>query len=65
MAEFRLGRVKFNWTGDWAVNKSYLIDDIVKFGETPMWQSQTTRQPPISVTFIPTTFQTGIFTLKV
>jgi hypothetical protein len=32
MAEFRLGRVKFNWTGDWAVNKSYLIDDIVKFG---------------------------------
>ena len=32
MAEFRLGRVKFNWTGDWAVNKSYLIDDIAKFG---------------------------------
>ena len=32
MAEFRLGRVKFNWTGDWAVSKSYLIDDIVKFG---------------------------------
>ena len=32
MAEFRLGRVKFNWTGDWTVSKSYLIDDIVKFG---------------------------------
>ena len=32
MAEFRLGRVKFNWTGDWAVSKSYLIDDIAKFG---------------------------------
>ena len=32
MAEFRLGRVKFNWTGDWTTSKSYLIDDIVKFG---------------------------------
>jgi len=32
MAEFRLGRVKFNWTGDWQPSKSYLIDDIVKFG---------------------------------
>ena len=31
MAEFRLGRVKFNWTGDWTVIKS-LIDDIAKFG---------------------------------
>ena len=32
MAEFRLGRVKFNWTGNWAPSKSYLIDDIAKFG---------------------------------
>ena len=32
MAEFRLGRVKFNWTGDWAASKAYVIDDIVKFG---------------------------------
>jgi hypothetical protein len=32
MAEFRLGRVKFNWTGNWAPSRSYLIDDIAKFG---------------------------------
>ena len=32
MAEFRLGRVKFNWTGDWTTSKAYLIDDIAKFG---------------------------------
>ena len=32
MDEFRLGRVKFNWTGNWAPSKSYLIDDIAKFG---------------------------------
>lgn len=32
MAEFRLGRVKFNWTGDWAASKAYVIDDIAKFG---------------------------------
>jgi len=32
MAEFRLGRVKFNWTGNWQPSRSYLIDDIIKFG---------------------------------
>lgn len=32
MADFRLGRLKFNWRGDWAANTAYVIDDIVKFG---------------------------------
>jgi hypothetical protein len=32
MADFRLGRLKFNWTGDWTPSTSYVIDDIVKFG---------------------------------
>ena len=32
MADFRLGRLKFNWTGDWTVATDYVIDDIVKFG---------------------------------
>jgi len=32
MADFRLGRLKFNWRGDWVVNTAYVIDDIVKFG---------------------------------
>ena len=32
MADFRLGRLKFNWRGDWAAATAYVIDDIVKFG---------------------------------
>ena len=32
MAEFRLGRLKFNWKGDWVPSTAYVIDDIVKFG---------------------------------
>lgn len=32
MADFRLGRLKFNWRGDWVGSTAYLIDDIVKFG---------------------------------
>ena len=32
MAEFRIGRLKFNWRGDWLVNTAYVIDDIAKFG---------------------------------
>ena len=32
MADFRLGRLKFNWRGDWTVATAYVIDDIVKFG---------------------------------
>ena len=32
MADFRLGRLKFNWKGDWAVSTAYVIDDIVKYG---------------------------------
>jgi hypothetical protein len=32
MADFRLGRLKFNWRGDWVGSTAYVIDDIVKFG---------------------------------
>lgn len=32
MADFRLGRLKFNWRGDWVSSTAYVIDDIVKFG---------------------------------
>ena len=32
MADFRLGRLKFNWRGDWAASTAYVIDDIVKYG---------------------------------
>jgi len=32
MAEFRLGRLKFNWRSDWTASTAYVIDDIVKYG---------------------------------
>lgn len=32
MAEFRLGRLKFNWTGNWTPSTAYVIDDIMRFG---------------------------------
>ena len=30
MADFKLGRIKFKWRGDWAVDTAYLIDDVIK-----------------------------------
>ena len=32
MADFRLGRLKFKWRGEWSASTAYVIDDIVKFG---------------------------------
>ena len=32
MADFRLGRLKFKWRGDWSASNAYVIDDIVKYG---------------------------------
>ena len=32
MADFRLGRLKFKWRGDWSPSTAYVIDDIVKYG---------------------------------
>ena len=32
MADFKLGRIKFKWRGNWATSTSYLIDDVVKYG---------------------------------
>ena len=31
MADFRLGRLKFNWRGPWQGSTAYVIDDIVSF----------------------------------
>lgn len=31
MADFRLGRLKFNWRGAWAASTDYVIDDIISF----------------------------------
>ena len=32
MADFRLGRLKFKWQGNWTAATAYVIDDIVKYG---------------------------------
>jgi hypothetical protein len=32
MAEFKLGRIRFVWQGDWAADTTYVADDVVSFG---------------------------------
>ena len=32
MADFKLGRIKFKWRGNWSTSTAYLIDDIIKYG---------------------------------
>jgi len=32
MADFKLGRLKFKWRGDWSTTTAYVVDDIVKYG---------------------------------
>ena len=32
MAEFKLGRIKFVWQGDWVTGTTYYKDDIVRYG---------------------------------
>ena len=32
MADFKLGRIKFKWRGNWATSTAFLIDDVIKYG---------------------------------
>jgi hypothetical protein len=32
MAEFKLGRIRFVWQGDWSASREYVADDVVSFG---------------------------------
>ena len=32
MADFKLGRIKFKWRGDWQASTTYSLDDIAKYG---------------------------------
>jgi len=32
MAEFKLGRIRFVWQGDWTADTAYVADDVVSFG---------------------------------
>ena len=66
MADFRLGRLKFNWRGDWTGNTAYVIDDIVKFGANAYVcvtnHTSTDQEKLIGIILI---FHIGPYTLKV
>jgi hypothetical protein len=32
MAEFKLGRIRFVWKGEWNPSQTYYVDDVIKFG---------------------------------
>ena len=32
MAEFKLGRIRFVWKGDWTPTTQYYVDDVIRFG---------------------------------
>ena len=32
MAEFKLGRIRFVWQGDWTASRTYVADDVISFG---------------------------------
>ena len=32
MAEFKLGRIRFVWQGNWATTTNYVVDDVVSKG---------------------------------
>ena len=32
MAEFKLGRIRFVWKGDWATSTTYYVDDVIRYG---------------------------------
>jgi hypothetical protein len=32
MAEFKLGRIRFVWKGDWAGSTQYYVDDVIRYG---------------------------------
>src|SRR6056300_681523 len=32
MAEFKLGRIRFVWKGDWAPSTTYYVDDVIRYG---------------------------------
>jgi hypothetical protein len=34
MAEFKLGRIRFTWQGDWSATTAYTKDDIVRYGSS-------------------------------
>ena len=54
MADFKLGRIKFKWRGDWATSTAYVVDDIVKYGGNVYTVLQTTHLNLLHKLFIQT-----------
>ena len=59
MAEFRLGRLKFNWRGDWTVNTAFVIDDIIKYGANTYVCKTNHTSPSNENLFYSTNFSTN------
>ena len=59
MAEFRLGRLKFNWRGDWTVNTAFVIDDIIKYGANTYVCKANHTSPGNENLFYSTNFSTN------
>ncbi|MAD26301.1 MAG: hypothetical protein CMO44_19250 [Verrucomicrobiales bacterium] len=51
MAEFRIGRLKFNWRGVWTPSTAYVIDDIIKFGANTYVCTENHTSTSSEVTF--------------
>jgi len=51
MADFKLGRIKFKWRGDWAVDTAYLIDDVIKYGGNTYVCIQNHTSPSAETSF--------------
>ena len=51
MADFKLGRIKFKWRGNWAASTSYLIDDVVKYGGNTYVCTQNHTSPAAEASF--------------
>ncbi len=51
MADFKLGRIKFKWRGDWAVDTAFLIDDVIKYGGNTYVCIQNHTSPSAETSF--------------
>jgi len=63
MAEFRIGRLKFNWRALWLANTAYVIDDIVKFGANTYVCMENHTSSANETLFYTTDFGSGKWTL--
>ena len=64
MADFRLGRLKFNWRGNWIASTAYVIDDIIKFGANTYVCTQNHTSVANEISFYATDLSSGPYILR-